>query len=690
MKGNNCHNHRRRATQGMLHLIDTAPESASGSRQQQDAMIQQHLREHVYYKRSMDGPGQVVLRTEKDCKQHFMELVSECKLTRLKREKETAFDFLLRIRSSGLPKEVLWKYDYDLTTFDPASLPGPPPKSGDSNSRRADHHSSDQDDDVPIGFEDKDFVVPTASPIENDALLILPPVTTTQHALWTLLQDIDATSHLADHAEWKYRDDTTSHASLQLLIKQFSLVHRTRSGAISPYTAETLRTSLRGRFRVRKLSKRRQTFFDLYKLGSKAFAPTYVAQLKKSYETVIEKTDRPRYGSLPTYSTSAEVLAELNGDKVESIRLNEDNGDEGNSHSGQRIDHTSRSSSPTKASWHSAQSMCPNSASSEPNASLRKSTVTGNSKSVPVTPPRRSTPSPLATPAALISRPVISNLAGWESDLSNLSKRINTAVSSLFTNLSLPISQISPYLPSSALSLRSILTVCFGNEFQSACATLRDNDTFSAFNITQFLIAALLHERLLKERLDWQRVLCIKLGWSKIEDVQRLFTMLRDPLQNAIAREKLLPRRFAEAILKSVNDDHDRVVLLGFTKGLADQLISDLTPYIETLVQLASSLNQEEMHTNETWHQQFGENIATIITSAADLKLKLSSSEIEHCFFWPTAGGQFNVSTHKAINASGNSVAFTVMPGLRLTEGESTAILPAHVVCCSAPEGEET
>lgn len=166
--------------------------------------------------------------------------------------------------------------------------------------------------------------------------------------------------------------------------------------------------------------------------------------------------------------------------------------------------------------------------------------------------------------------------------------------------------------------------------------------------------------------------------------------MLRDPLQNAIAREKHLPRRFAQAILKSADDDHDRVVLPRFTHQLANRLTSDLAPYIEILRQIATLLNQEEIQADETWREEFENNIVAIVASAADLKLKLTSSELEHCFLWPNAGEHFDGYTHKAIGASGNSVAFTLMPGLRLMEGESIVVLPAHMVCRPGEEGEKT
>ncbi|KXS98693.1 hypothetical protein AC578_1257 [Pseudocercospora eumusae] len=558
MGGNDQHENRLQVAQGLLYMIDTAPKATLDS-QQQLTMIQEHLREHAYYKRSLRGNRQAVLRTEHDCKQLLVELASESKLKLLKQANEKMLDVIFRVGSSKLSETVLTRYQYHHATFDPTSLPGPP---------------------------------------------------------------LD-TSHL---------------------------------GAPCPQ-------------KTKKKKKKGTLISD-------------VDQLKKGYETVIDATNRPRYSPLPRYSTTAEVFAELNGDKKDSIRLPEDNEGESDSQSDRRTDHTSRISSLTEPSWRDAQSTISKSQSSALKITLRKSSITGE----PETLPRRPTLSPLA---ASSPKPVMSNLAEWESGLSNLNKRINKTVSSLFTNLSLPISQTSPYLTTSAFSLRSVLALCFGDDFQSACATLRDNDTFSAFNITQCLIAALIHEHLLKEKLDWQRALCIQLGWSKIEDVQRLFTMLRDPLQNAIAREKHLPRRFAETILKSTNDDHDRAVLPRFTHQFTRQLTSDLTPYIEILLQIAILLNQDAIHTNETWHAGFGEDAAAIVTSAADLKLKLTSSELEHCFFWPTAGEQFNGDIHTAINASGNCVAFTVMPGLRLVEGESTAVLPAHVVCCSRVEEEQ-
>ncbi|KAF7195814.1 hypothetical protein HII31_02831 [Pseudocercospora fuligena] len=683
--------HHRQAVQGMLHMIDTNLMSASDSRQQL-AIIQAHIREHAYYKRTRQG--QVVTRTGPDCKLLLSQVACESHLSRLKGAKETMLDVLFRIGSSGLPEAVLNKYNYNPTTFDPTTLPGPLPDTnhlGVRPSTKDDHTTPhhvppDQNDDASddVRGEDEIFAEATSSATENDALLPMPAPTTQQHALWTLLQDIDATSHLADHAEWKYRDHITRIASYKLLIKQFSLVHR-RYSVIYPYTAEALHGSLKAQYKARKLPELRQTPFSrIYKLGSKAFEPTYVAKLKRSHEMVIDATKRPRYSSLPRYSTSVQVLAELNGDPEELIPLRGDGEDKRVSQSDIDIDHTSRSSSLTSASWHDAESTSSDSQSSELNVTLRKSTITEKLN----TPPSHPTSSPLTNLAAFSAEPTRPNLALWESDFSDLSEHITQAVSSLFTNLNLPLGQVSPYIPPSALSLRSVLAARLGGDFQSACTTFRESDSFSAFHVTQCLIAALIHEHLLKEKLDWQRALCIQLGWSKIEDVQNLFTMLRDPSQNAVAREKHLPRRFAQAILKSTDNDHDGAVLPQFMQRVAGQLTGDLAPYIETLVQIAALLNQEKIHAYETWLEQFGEDIAAIVTSAAELKLKLTSSEIDHGFFWPIAGEKFNGDIHKAIGASGNSVAFTVMPGMRLVEGESTAVLPAHVVCCSGEEEE--
>ncbi|EME81691.1 uncharacterized protein MYCFIDRAFT_197021 [Pseudocercospora fijiensis CIRAD86] len=703
--------HRRDAVQGLLHMIDSSTQPAALSTSQQLALIRKHLREHAYYKRSSHKNGRAVLRTERDCQQLLTELASESNLGKLKKAGETLVDVMFRVGSSKLAETVLERYHYKRATFDPASLPGPPPNTNHlprprhptrypkrdnaiSRRLRQRHAPSDDDDDALDDGEDEDFANSTTTSDEIDVLLSLPSATAKQYALYIVLQDIDATKQQARHPEWKYGDNTKQNAALALLINQFSLGYP-KNHQICSYTPDSLNKFLIQRS-TRHQNPRLKSGLKsepVYKLGSEAFKPAYVNQLRKSYEDAVQRADRLPYGTLPTISTSAEVFAALEGEEGGLVQLPASDQDNEHEPSGHEIGEISQSSSLTETSSHDTEVTSHDGQPSRLIVKLRHAAIAEKWEPVTVKSvrarPRRPTPTPPTTAIAHVPAASFPDLAKWETAFSDLAKQIRATVVSLFAAVGLPASQVSPYVPSSSPCLQSVLISCFGGNFKSNCGSLRDSGSFTALTVTQSLISALVYQFLLREKLDWQRGLCVQLGWSKIEDAPKLFAMLRDPLQNAIARERHLPRRFAEAILKSADDDQTRGVLPRFMQQFAGRLTDDLTPYIETLLGIAALLNQNETHKDKTWRANFEKNVVAIATSAAELKLKLTSSEIQHCFFWPTPGEHFNGENHKAVNEPRDIVAFTVMPGLRLIKGEATMVLPARVVCCSGEEREK-
>jgi hypothetical protein len=196
---------------GAFYIIDhsgnCSPDVSKSSFQR--SAIEAHLHRHTYYHPAPKGKVRVDVEKMQSVIQdlyiHVQRSDAVTKLAYGCRSDEDHVDSLFRIGTDKLPPQMLASYGYDKLTFREEDLSkyAQPPKPKNS------------------------------APCSRNKHI--------QRSFWIIIQDIEATKAAREHASYKYRDDASRLATLEALIRDFSLRHFSkREGMRMPCDSEQL------------------------------------------------------------------------------------------------------------------------------------------------------------------------------------------------------------------------------------------------------------------------------------------------------------------------------------------------------------------------------------------------------------------------------------------------------------------